>query len=410
MDIQPILAAMRRNKFGAILICIQMAVTIAVLCNAVFVIQQRIAWTEAPTGIDEQNIFTMKNKWIGHPEQNPLTRTKADLVALRGLAGVEDAYASSSFPLMGYGQTGFVNIQPDQRNPTANSSMYFADEHALHTLGLKLTAGRNIRASEVIEFTFTTADFSGPPIGIIITQSLAKALFPHESALGKAVYYGMPRPFTIIGIVERLQGHSVRAGGWGSDFREDTMIAPGRLPIAEIFYVVRTRPGQMASVMREAQRSLLNADPLRILTNVRTFKYTRQEAYRDDRAFVLILAVVCVIMLAVTALGIVGLTSYWVTQRQRQIGIRRALGGTRLAILRYFLTENLLIAVLASVLGCALTIGFNLWAVTTFEMARLPYFYLAVGSGTILLLGQLAAFWPARRACVVPPALAARSV
>src|SRR5690348_7338256 len=77
MDIQPILAAMRRNKFGAVLICIQMAVTIAVLCNAVFVIQQRIAWTEAPTGLDEQNIFTIKNKWIGHPEQAPLTRTKA---------------------------------------------------------------------------------------------------------------------------------------------------------------------------------------------------------------------------------------------------------------------------------------------------------------------------------------------
>jgi putative ABC transport system permease protein len=410
MDIQPILAAMRRNKFGAILICIQMAVTIAVLCNAVFVIQQRIAWTQAPTGLDEQNIFTIKNKWIGHPDQAPLTRTKADLAALRGLAGVEDAYASNSFPLMGYGQTGYVNIEPDQRNPTANASMYFTDEHALHTLGLKLTAGRNFSASEVTDLTFTTADLSGPPIGILITQSLAKALFPHESAVGKAIYYGMPRPLTIIGIVERLQGQFARAGGWGSDFRENTMIAPGRLPIPEIHYVVRTRPGQMAGVMREAQRTLLNADPLRILTDVRSFRTTRLEAYRDDRAFVLILVVVCVIMLAVTALGIVGLTSYWVTQRQRQIGIRRALGGTRLAILRYFLTENLLIAMVATVFGCALTLGFNLWAVSTFEMARLPYFYPAVGGGAILLLGQAAAFWPARRASVVSPALAARSV
>jgi putative ABC transport system permease protein len=409
MDIQPILAAMRRNKFGAILICIQMAVTIAVLCNAAFVIQQRVAWTNAPTGIDEPDIFTMKNKWIGHPDQTPVARTKRDLVTLRGLAGVEDAYASNSFPLMGYGQTGYVNITPDQQKPTADASMYFTDEHGLRTLGLKLVAGRNFSASEVMDLTFTAADFSGPPLGIIITQSLAKALFPHESALGKPVYYGMPRPLTIIGIVERLQGQSARVGGWGSEFREDTMIAPGRLPVPEIHYVVRTRPGQMASVMREAQRALLNADPLRVLTDVRSFKYTRQEAYRDDHAFMLILVVVCIIMLAVTAMGIVGLTSYWVTQRRRQIGIRRALGGTRTAILKYFLTENLLIAAIASLLGCALTLGFNLWAVTTFEMARLPYFYLAVGSGTILLLGQMAAFWPAQRASVVPPALAARS-
>jgi len=410
MNIQPILAAIQRNKFSAILICIQMAVTIAVVCNAVFVIQQRIAWTQAPTGIDEQNILTMKNKWIGRQDQSWLARTKADLITLRGIAGVVDAYASNSFPLMGYGQTGFIMLEPDQRTPTAHSSMYLTDEHALHTLDLKLVAGRNFSASEVTDLTFTAADFSGPPIGIIITQSLAKALFPHESALGKAVYYGMPRPLTIIGIVERLQGPSARVGGWASDFREDTMIAPGRTPTPEIHYVVRTRPGQIASVKRAAQRALIDADPLRILTNVGSFESTRQEAYRDDRAFMLILVVVCIIILAVTAMGIVGLTSYWVTQRRRQIGIRRALGGTRMAILRYFLTENLLIAALASVLGCALTIGFNLWAVSTFEMARLPYFYLAVGSGSILLLGQVAAFWPARRACIVPPALAARSV
>ena len=410
MNIQPILAAIQRNKFSAILICIQMAVTIAVVCNAVFVIQQRIAWTQAPTGIDEQNILTMKNKWIGRQDQSWLARTKADLITLRGIAGVVDAYASNSFPLMGYGQTGFIMLEPDQRTPTAHSSMYLTDEHALHTLDLKLVAERNFSASEVTDLTFTAADFSGPPIGIIITQSLAKALFPHESALGKAVYYGMPRPLTIIGIVERLQGPSARVGGWASDFREDTMIAPGRTPTPEIHYVVRTRPGQIASVKRAAQRALIDADPLRILTNVGSFESTRQEAYRDDRAFMLILVVVCIIILAVTAMGIVGLTSYWVTQRRRQIGIRRALGGTRMAILRYFLTENLLIAALASVLGCALTIGFNLWAVSTFEMARLPYFYLAVGSGSILLLGQVAAFWPARRACIVPPALAARSV
>jgi len=114
-------------------------------------------------------------------------------------------------------------------------------------------------------------------------------------------------------------------------------------------------------------------------------------------------------MVVVTAFGIVGLTSYWVTQRRRQIGIRRALGSTRTGILRYFQTENLLIALAAAVIGCALTVSFNLWAVDTFEMERLPYRYLGLGAANILVLGQVAAFWPALRASVVPPALAARS-
>ena len=70
----------------------------------------------------------------------------------------------------------------------------------------------------------------------------------------------------------------------------------------------------------------------------------RKEIYKDDKGLVVILGVVCAALLAVTAFGIVGLTSYWVAQRRRQIGIRRALGATRNAIIQYFQTENLLIA------------------------------------------------------------------
>jgi len=115
-------------------------------------------------------------------------------------------------------------------------------------------------------------------------------------------------------------------------------------------------------------------------------------------------------LLAVTAFGIVGLTSYWVTQRRRQIGIRRALGATRSAIARYFQTENLLIASTGAALGVALAVALNLWMVNTFEMARLHIGYALFGALVVLLLGQLAVLWPARRAASIPPALATRSV
>jgi putative ABC transport system permease protein len=135
----------------------------------------------------------------------------------------------------------------------------------------------------------------------------------------------------------------------------------------------------------------------------------RAEAYRDDRGLAVILGVVCAALLAVTAFGIVGLTSYWVAQRRRQIGIRRALGATRRAIMRYFQTENLFIASTAAVLGVALAIALNLWMVNSFEMARLHLSYALAGAVVVLLLGQLAVLWPALRAASVPPALATRS-
>jgi putative ABC transport system permease protein len=115
-------------------------------------------------------------------------------------------------------------------------------------------------------------------------------------------------------------------------------------------------------------------------------------------------------LLAVTAFGIVGLTSYWVTQRRRQIGIRRALGATRNAVIRYFQTENFLIAAGGAALGVAMAVSLNLWMVSSFEMERLHTSYAFVGAIIVLLLGQGAVLWPALRAASIPPALATRGV
>ena len=93
----------------------------------------------------------------------------------------------------------------------------------------------------------------------------------------------------------------------------------------------------------------------------------------------------------------------------RQIGIRRALGATRKAIIRYFQTENFLIAAAGSAAGVGLAVSLNLWMVTTFEMERLNTGYAFIGAIVVLLLGQLAVLWPALRAASISPALATRA-
>ncbi len=67
MELHPILSAMRRNKVGAIVIVVQTAITLAILCNSLFLIQQRLRSSERPTGLQEQDIFTMANQWVGNP-------------------------------------------------------------------------------------------------------------------------------------------------------------------------------------------------------------------------------------------------------------------------------------------------------------------------------------------------------
>lgn len=142
---------------------------------------------------------------------------------------------------------------------------------------------------------------------------------------------------------------------------------------------------------------------------MKTFAQIRQQAYRGDVGMALLMGMICVILLAVTGAGIVGLTSFWVGQRTRQIGIRRALGATRSQIQRFFQAENFLIASLGIAIGLLLAFALNQLLMSKYELPRLPLLYLPAGALSLWLLGQLAVLGPARRAASVPPAIATRS-
>jgi putative ABC transport system permease protein len=120
--------------------------------------------------------------------------------------------------------------------------------------------------------------------------------------------------------------------------------------------------------------------------------------------------VICVVLLIITGAGIVGLTSFWVGQRRKQIGVRRALGATRGDILSYFLTENFLISLLGLLIGVVLAVCLSEWLVMRFEMERLSMSYVLVSAFVLLLLGQAATLNPALKASRVPPVEATRSV
>jgi putative ABC transport system permease protein len=407
MELRPILSAMRRNKVGAILIGVQMAITLAILCNALFIIQQRIALAQRPTGADEANVFIITNQWVGSPA-DLAAKLQADLAALRATPGVVDATASNSYPLSNGGSTEGVLLSSEQKEPTALTALYLLDEHGLNAMGLKLIAGRNFNADEVLDKAGYT-DLN-PPAAVIITKALADKAFPGKSAVGEAIYSEFPkRRVPIVGVVDRLQVPWTQAGGWGSKFSEFSSIAPFRFVSSYSHYIVRTQPGQIKQVQKAAEKTLIDLDRARVIEKNWTLTEARADAYQDDRGLVIILSVVCAALVAVTAFGIVGLTSYWVAQRRRQIGIRRALGATRQAIVRYFQTENFLIAAAGSLVGVGMALSLNLWMVTTFEMERLQSGYAFIGAILVLLLGQLAVLWPALKAASIPPALATRA-
>ncbi|HVC01644.1 MAG TPA: FtsX-like permease family protein [Steroidobacteraceae bacterium] len=404
MEILAILSALRRNKIGALLIAVQVALTLAIVSNCLSVVEQRLQRMGRPSGIDEANIFTLGNQWVGQPTDLK-ARIDEDLAALRALPGVVDASLTNSVPLRGGGWSNVVMLTAEQKQPTAHTAIYFADAQTLNTWGMRLVAGRWFGTDEIhpIEVNDTSV-----PAVVIVTEALARALFPDGSALGKDIYIAPTAPSRIIGIVARAQT-PFAASSWGESFVENSLFAPDEFINNGITYVVRTQPGRLHAVMHAAESKLFAIEPQRVIDRLQPFAETRAHEYRSYRALSLILGTVCALLLTVTAFGIVGLTTYWVTQRRRQIGVRRALGARRVDILRYFQTENLLISGAGAALGVGLGLALNLWLATSLQITRMSLAYLIAGAGIVLVLSQAAVLLPALRAAAIPPAIAIRS-
>lgn len=406
----PILAALRYHKAGAILIALQVALTLAVVCNAFFVIEQRLQRLSRETGIAESDLMVVNNKWVAPAAELP-ARQAADVAALRALPGVADAYATNAFPLMGASWQSGVRLDPASRHFVSDSaSIYFVDDHALNTLGAKVAEGRDFRSDEIGALVP-----NGRPDApsIIVTRALAKRAFPDGHALGKTLYIGdsEARPSTIVGIVEHVQ--TPETNNTNDIYWEDSIFVPMHLTGNGAFFVIRAQPGRLSALLHTVPDTLKALSTRRVIPQphgVMPFSEVRDMAYRSDRGLAWMLAGICVTLLVVTAAGIVGLTSFWVGQRRRQIGIRRALGATRRDILVYFLTENGLISLGGALAGVVLAFVLNAWMMRAFETSRLSLLYVCSGTLILIVLGQLAVWSPARRASLVPPVEATRTI
>ncbi|HEY8327685.1 MAG TPA: FtsX-like permease family protein [Rhodanobacter sp.] len=411
IQIRPILTALRRHKAGTLLIALQIALTLAIVCNALFIIHQRLANLSAASGVDEANVFVIANMWadVGQSTARVDAQVRADLLALRQLPAVRDATPASGYPLRGGGWDNFVTMTPDQTRPTTDAAVYTGDEHFIGALGLKLVAGRNFRPDEVM--MMGTQQAITPPTAIV-SKALADRLFPDGNALGKSFYAMGATPSTIVGIVDPL--HRQGVDQWSNTYAGQALIWPMRADDSRgIYYIVRAKPGQLADAMREAPKALIAQSRMRIIDpkdGIQDYATIRHKVYDSDRGMAILMGIICTVLLAITAAGIVGLTSFWVGQRRKQIGVRRALGARQRDILAYFLTENFLISTTGVVLGTVLAIAFNLWTVARFEMSHMSMAYVGIGVVVLLLLGQGAVLAPALRASRVSPVEATRSV
>ena len=409
MEIRPILSALLRNKTGAILVALQVALSLAILANALHIVSERRGAAARPSGVaDEQAVFAIqvRNLTSGGAEQQLATQ-KREADVIRAVPGVVTVANVNQIPLSQSGWNNSVAVDRKQVNETAPSSFYFSPDSLVKTWGLKLVEGRDFLPNEYMDINANT---NLTPHHVIVTKALADKMWPGAPASGKTMYFGTGEDaieVRVVGVVERLQTQSAQVSERG----EYSSIAPMRMygDSPRAMYTVRAEPGQRERVIREVEAALRKASPTPLILESTTFEQYRKDRYRADMALSWMLVTVSVLLLLITASGIVGMASLWVTQRRKQIGVRRALGARRADILRYFVTENFMITSAGVFGGVLLGVALNQLLVSQLEMARLPLEYLAGGGLVFWALGVIAVYGPAWRAASISPALATRS-
>ena len=409
MEIRPILSTLARHKTAAALIALEIALACAIVCNALFLIGTRVEQMTEVSGIAEAELVRVQITSIGRSEDAD-AQTRTDLAALRAIPGVKAATVVNQVPFVSSSWNSGIQLTPEQKRPTLNASTYMTEEQFVETLGLDIIAGRDFEPGEYVDFSDLTKPGAADEIpAAIITRKLGEALFPGVNPVGKVFYSWSEKPTRIVGVVEHLVRPSMQGGQIA---REYSVLYPLRAHFnLGGNYLLRTEPGRRAEVLKAAVAALRAGDPNRIILekSTRTMTELRHDFYQQQRSMAWLLGGVIVALLIVTALGIVGLASFWVQQRTRQIGVRRALGATQGQILRYFQIENFLLATAGIVLGMLLAFAINQLLMREYELPRLPWYYLPVGAAVLWMLGQLSVLWPARRAAAVPPAVATRS-
>ena len=408
MAIRPILASLSRHKIAALLIVFEIALAFAIVSNAVFLIRERLQRMDIVSGVAEHELVEVQMAYIDH-QADADARARTDLAALRQIPGVRAAALIDQIPFGRSSSNGGIALHPDQQRPTVNASEYFG-EHVLTTLGVRLLAGRRFAPEEYVDLGAATRALNSGnakllPHTVIITRGLAERLWPGQQALGRSIYMGAAIRLQVVGIVDRL----VRPNQFheGADY---SVVLPLRVNMQEgALFVIRCATQDRQRVLKAAVATLKRIDPNRVLLKHRTFEQIRHAYFQNDRAMAGILVGVIAALLLTTAFGIAGLASFWVQQRTRQIGVRRALGARRVDILRYFQTENFLLATAGIALGCAAAIGINVWLMAHYAVPRLPVMYLPLGALLLWGLGQLAVLGPALRAARVAPTVAMRS-
>jgi putative ABC transport system permease protein len=403
MEFGPIFRSLLRNRARVVLIVIEVALTLAIVVNCLGLILDTRAQLARPSGFDDEHLIAIQSNPFDDRLRDPKILNQLvdqDRRTLATVAGVRAVSHTALRPWESSGNITTVRI-PGTHGEPIRTQRAEADPGIFDTLGIPIIQGRGFTEAEYDHGADAPLSEVQP---VVVSRVLADQLFPAGGALGKQIADGdESQRFTIVGVVDRFYNPF-------GETSEKVMLLPARSAGFDFgsHYLVRVQ-GSPGPLLPQLEKALLATEKGRLL-RLRTVVENRDQFHGRDRLLVASLDAVMALLVLVTALGIVGLTSFSVAERQRQIGTRRALGADRMAIVRHFLLENWMVTSFGVALGIALAYALNFGIVTWVAGAKLSPATVAAGAVALWAIGLGAALGPALRGARVPPAIATRNV
>lgn len=344
-----------------------------------------------PVGVTSARVDLSKERYGQDDRKRAFYTQLVQRVA--SLPGVQSAAATSEIPL---GEQSGLAFRVQGQIEDIHNGLPTAGGYHVITPGYLRTMGIPLRRGRL----FTDADGKGAVDVVIVNEALARHFWPNGNAIGQRIGYPWESPWmTIVGIAGDVHEHKLGV--------PDTAMAIYR-PFLQAsktsMQIVVKSSVPMPVVVADIRRAVTSLDRTVPVSHVQSMEQVVSNSEATPRFTMLLLCGFAAVALLLGAVGIYGVISYSVAQRNREIGIRMALGAQQTEVLRLILRRGAVLAVTGAVVGLILslaatrTLASLLYGIKTSDPAT-----FVVAPVLLVAVALLASYIPARRAASLDP-------